>query len=79
VFHAISINVVMRSNGLFELVTDDHARSFGSWSTRKDHDASPSIWECRLREFKKEKEANNASATYLQQTYSDTHGDTHTT
>ena len=49
VLRTIAVDVVVGSNGLLELVADDHAGTLGCWTTRKEHDASASIRKSSLQ------------------------------
>jgi hypothetical protein len=49
VFHAIPIDVVMRSDGFLELVADNHTRALSGWPAGKQHNTPAGIWECRLQ------------------------------
>jgi hypothetical protein len=75
-FYAISINIVVGSNGLLEFIADDHTRSFSSRSTRKEHNATAGIWECRLRRHKCPKLKTQGYVTYFQQADRYAYGDT---
>jgi len=48
VLDAISVDVVVRSDGFSEFWADNQSRSIGRWSTGEQHDSSTSVWECGL-------------------------------
>jgi hypothetical protein len=45
VLNIISVDVVVGSNGLPQLGSHNHARSFGCRATSEEHDATPSVLE----------------------------------
>jgi hypothetical protein len=49
-FNTISINVVMRTDGLLQFVAHDHARALSGGATSKQHDTSTRIGERRLHQ-----------------------------
>ncbi len=49
VLRAVPIDVVVGTDGLLELVTDDEAGALGSRSTCEEHDTGTSVGEGRLK------------------------------
>ena len=49
VLDVVTLNIVVRSDGLFELYADDHTRTLGRWSTHKQHHPRSSLRERRLQ------------------------------
>jgi hypothetical protein len=50
IFDVVPINVVMRSDRLLQLWTDNNTGTLGCWATSEDHDASTCILERRFQQ-----------------------------
>ena len=58
VFGAVTVNIVVRTDGLLEFVADDQSWSFGRRTTREEHDACASVGEGRLKQAYSDADSN---------------------
>lgn len=61
VLDRIPLDIVMRSDGFFELGTDDHSGSFSGRTSSEEHDSSSGVGEGGLGRQSKKNEGNRSA------------------